>query len=75
MSETDLHARDGAALLKRVVGHVGSKSDGPQIRVSVYTPAKATKKVPIILLLNFGGGPARGGGRADQPSRLSRTAD
>src|SRR6187397_2476960 len=64
VSETDAHARDGAALLKRVVGHVGSKPDGPQIRVSVYTPAQATKKVPIILLLNFGGGPARTGGPA-----------
>jgi hypothetical protein len=62
VSETDAHARDGAALLKRVVGHVGSKPDGPQIRVSVYTPAQVTKKVPIILLLNFGGGPARAGG-------------
>ena len=62
VSETDAHARDGAALLKRVVGRVGSKPDGPQIRVSVYTPAQATKKVPIILLLNFGGGPARAGG-------------
>jgi len=60
--ETDTHARDGAALLKKVVGHVGSKKDGPQIRVSVYTPAQAAKKVPIILLLNFGGGPARAGG-------------
>jgi hypothetical protein len=59
--ETDARARDGAALLKRVVGHVGSKPDGPQIRVSVYTPAQATKRVPIILLLNFGGGPARAG--------------
>ena len=77
-SETDPHARDGAALLKRVVGHVGSKPDGPQIRVSVYTPAQATKKVPIILLLNFGGGPARAGGPAAQapaaatPPRASR---
>src|SRR5678816_507554 len=54
--ETDAHAREGAALLKKVVGHVGTKADGPQIRVSVYTPAQATKKVPIILLMNFGGG-------------------
>jgi len=62
VAETDAHARDGAALLKRVVGHVGAKADGPQIRVSIYTPANTTKKVPIILLLNFGGGPARAGG-------------
>src|SRR5262245_16072037 len=64
VSETDARARDGAALLKRVVGHVGPKPDGPKIRVSVYTPANTTKKVPIILLLNFGGGPARAGGAA-----------
>jgi hypothetical protein len=62
VAETDPHARDGAALMKRVIGHVGAKPDGPQIHVLVYTPAQATKKVPIILLLNFGGGPARAGG-------------
>jgi hypothetical protein len=64
LSETDPRTRDGAAVLRRLVGHVGPKEDGPQIRVSVYTPARATKKVPIILLLNFGGGPARAGGAA-----------
>lgn len=62
VTETDTHARDGAAVLKKVVGHVGTKTDGPQIRVSVYTPVNATAKVPIILLVNFGGGPARVGG-------------
>lgn len=62
--DTDAHARDGAALLKHVVGRVGAKPDGPQIRVSVYTPAQATKKVPIILLLNFGGGAPRAGAPA-----------
>jgi hypothetical protein len=61
VAETDTRARDGAAVLKRVVGRVGSNPDGPQIRVSVYTPSQATTKVPIVLLLNFGGGPARAG--------------
>ena len=59
IAETDTGARDGTALVKRVIGHVGTKPDGPKIRVSVVTPARATKKVPIILLMNFGGGPAR----------------
>jgi len=68
VAETDAHARDGAALLKKVVGHVGPKADGPQIRVSVYTPAQATKKVPIILLMNFGGGPARAGAPPAAPA-------
>jgi hypothetical protein len=64
VAETDSRAHDGAALLKRVIGHVGPKPDGPQIRVSVYTPANTTKRAPIILLLNFGGGPARTGAAA-----------
>ena len=79
VAETDPHARDGAALLKKVIGHVGSKPDGPQIRVSVYTPAQATKKVPIILLLNFGAGRRRrrraagAGGRGNAATASRRT--
>ena len=64
LSDTDPRARDGAAVLKRLIGHVGPSPDGPKIRVSVYTPARAKKRAPIILLLNFGGGPARAGGPA-----------
>lgn len=62
VASRDLAGRDGAALVKQVVGHVGTRPDGPQIRVTVTTPAKAEGRVPIILLVNFGGGPARAGG-------------
>ena len=62
VAETDPVARDGSAKVKRVIGHVGGKADGPQMRVSVYTPAAAKTKAPVVLLMNFGGGPARAGG-------------
>jgi hypothetical protein len=68
VTETDTHARDGAAVLKKVVGHVGMKTDGPQIRVSVYTPANTAAKVPIILLVNFGGGQGSVGGPPAGPA-------
>src|SRR4051794_17967902 len=63
VSDTDAAARDGAAVLKHVVGIVGSRPDAPHIKVTLYTPAKASGPVPVILLANFGGGttPARGG--------------
>ena len=58
VSETDPAARGGTALMKQVVGTVGSGADAPRIRVTVYIPAKASGPVPLILLANFGGGPA-----------------
>jgi len=57
VAETDPKARDGAAIRKKVVGAVGSSADGPRITVMLTTPANAQKSVPVILLVNFGGGP------------------
>jgi hypothetical protein len=61
VGEVDEHARDDAAVLKRIVGRVGRRPDGPRIRVNLYTPA-GKSGVPVILLVNFGGGPRRAGG-------------
>src|SRR5207247_2908203 len=36
----------------------GSSAEGPEIRVTMYTPSAARRAVPIVLLLNFGGGPS-----------------
>jgi hypothetical protein len=66
VAETTM-AREGAAVLKRVVGHVGTKADGPQIRVAVYTPTHVKTRVPIILLMNFGGGAGRGNAATGEP--------
>ncbi|MEO8522037.1 MAG: acetylxylan esterase [Acidobacteriota bacterium] len=63
---TDPAARSGAALMKQVVGTVGSGPGALTINVTLYTPAKASGPVPVILLANFGGGgtPIRAGGGA-----------
>lgn len=58
VKETDPAARGGTALMKQVVGTAGTGADALHIKVTVYTPAKAAGPVPLILLANFGGGPA-----------------
>jgi hypothetical protein len=62
VTETDTKARDGAAILKRVVGVMGERADSPQMNLTVYLPAKADKPVPLLLNLTFGfgGGAQRG---------------
>ncbi len=67
VTETDRAARGGLAVMKRVVGHIGS-ADGPRVNLTVYTPSKATAPVPLILLVNFGGGPGRGAARGPAPA-------
>ena len=57
VAETDPSAREGAATMKRIVGTIGNRAGAPEIKLTVHTPAKASKPVPIILLVNFGGGP------------------
>ena len=64
VTDTDPAAKDNTAIMRRVVGHVGTTANAPTITVMVYTPSKASRPVPLILLLNFGGGPpvqGRGG--------------
>jgi hypothetical protein len=64
VTETDPRARDGAAVMKKVLGTIGDPPDAPQIKLTVYTPANANAAVPVILLLNFGGGAATPGALA-----------
>jgi len=60
VTETDPKARDGAAVLRRVVGRIGEKPDGPKMTLTVYTPAKADKPVPVLLSITFGSGAGKG---------------
>lgn len=64
VAETDPKARDGAATMKRVVGKMGDKPDGPKVNLTVYLPAKATGPVPMLLNISFfaAGGRGRGPG-------------
>ena len=50
-------AKGGTAVMRRVVGRIGTAADGPRMSLTIYTPPKAGKPVPLILLVNFGGGP------------------
>src|SRR5262245_1953633 len=64
VTETDPKARDGTAVMRRVVGRMGEKPDGPKMTLTVYTPAKAEKPVPVLLSITFGFGPGSGTPRA-----------
>ena len=55
--ETDPHAREDTAVMKRMAGTIGKVPDGPQIKLTLYTPTKSDRPAPVILLVNFGGGP------------------
>jgi hypothetical protein len=52
--ETNQKARDGAAVMQRVEGRMGEKPDGPKMTMTVYTPAKADRPVPVLLSISFG---------------------
>jgi predicted neuraminidase len=56
VTETDAAAREGTAIRKRVLGTIGSGAGAPRMNGIVYTPAAARTPVPLILLVNFGGG-------------------
>jgi hypothetical protein len=56
VAETDTAAREGAAIRKRIVGRIGSAPSAPEMNLVLYTPSNSQKAVPVVLLLNFGGG-------------------
>ena len=59
VSETDAAARGGTAIMKRVVGQMGDKPDGPKMTLTVQLPAKASEPVPVLLSISFGFPPGR----------------
>jgi hypothetical protein len=63
VTETDVNARDGKAIMKRVVGRMGDgdQPDGPQMTLTEYLPAGANGPVPMLLSISFGFG---AGGRS-----------
>jgi hypothetical protein len=54
VTETDANARDGKAVMKRLVGRMGDKPDGPRMNMAFYLPAKTNAPVPVLLSLTFG---------------------
>jgi len=55
--DTDPAAKGNTAIMRRAVGRIGSSPDAPRVTMMIYTPSKAAKPVPLILMINFGGGP------------------
>ncbi len=54
VTETDPNARGGAAVMRRVAGRMGDRPGGPTMTLTVYTPAKADRPVPVLLSISFG---------------------
>jgi hypothetical protein len=54
---TDTNALGGLAIMKQLAGHMGGP-DGPAIGVTLYTPARVAKPVPVLVSIsfNFGAG-------------------
>jgi len=52
---TDENALDGAAIRKEVDVLFTGEEDGPRMRILLYVPRGAEKRVPAFLGLNFGG--------------------
>src|SRR6185503_18682636 len=61
--DTDPAAKGNTAIMRRAVGRIGAAPDAPSMNLVIYTPSKAARPVPVILLVNFGGGPQAQGGR------------
>jgi hypothetical protein len=49
---------DHGVIVKRSVGRIGAGADAPAISLKVALPASPSKAVPLILLVQFGGGGA-----------------
>ena len=56
VSETDPAAKDGTAIRKRVIGTIGAAMNAPRMALTIVTPSRVKTPVPLILLVNFGGG-------------------
>jgi hypothetical protein len=75
VTATDTHALDGTAKMKTIVGHIDNAlypSASPSIRITLYTPAKATGPVPTMVAVTGGfrrSGP--GGGQGPLPQILA----
>jgi len=70
----DNNALGGIAVMKKLAGHMGGL-DGPAIDVTLYTPSKASKPVPVLVSIsfNFAAFGARGRGQGSAATNASTT--
>ncbi len=74
VTETTTNAREGKAIMKRVVGTMGDRPDGPRMNLTVYLPAKAEGPVPLLLSFTFAFGARSGQPAAGGAAPLPRPA-
>jgi (4-O-methyl)-D-glucuronate---lignin esterase len=74
VTETDQNAREGTAIMKRIVGRMGDRADGPKMNLTLYLPAKASGPVPVLLNLTFAFGAGRGGAGKAPPAKADGKA-
>jgi len=53
VASVDRAALGGVAVMKKLIGHMGP--NGPAYYVTLYTPANATKPVPVLIGISFSG--------------------
>ncbi|MEO5960538.1 MAG: acetylxylan esterase [Opitutaceae bacterium] len=73
VASVDRTAMGGTAILKQLVGRMGGP-DGPAINVTLYTPAHATKPVPVLVGFQFGARPPAARGSAPANNAASTGA-
>ncbi len=64
VAQTEDNARKGTAIMRRIVGRIGDKKDGPRMNLTVFTPTQVKGPVPVLLNLTFAlraGGKSPGG--------------
>jgi hypothetical protein len=75
VTETDAGAREGAAVMKRVVGRMGENADGPKMNLTLHLPAKVNGPVPMLLSISFGFGPGAAGAKAGTAPKAGSTSN
>src|SRR5262245_13798823 len=75
VTETENAARDGAAIMKRVVGRMSNNPDGPRMNLTVYLPVKASGPVPMLLSITFGFPPGGRGGNVAKNDKSDAAKD
>jgi hypothetical protein len=66
VTETDTAAREGKAVMKRVVGRMVDKPGGPRMNLTLYLPTQVSAPVPTLLSITFGFGAGRAGPAANK---------
>lgn len=66
---TDLGALGNSAIRKDIVGRIGAATNGPQLNLVLFLPAKATGPVPVLLHVIFGNPPAARSSASTNTSR------